>query len=211
MTRSLFFVVLIITLEASANCEAWFNALDIKLNQKNCLSLCTSAQVDMSTFSCPSQCDILCKVAKNNSKSVLGSAYPGLNESEKKLVANYPIEALKAAKSKFEAEALADQTTREGSIDGENDAARHFFWAALLSREIGVELATEFLDAHEKDPNQKADSRAMDLANNREGLLAYGRLSKKNNFTETQLVDEFKKRFNEKSLSILKPKIKGEL
>ena len=45
----------------------------------------------------------------------------------------------------------------------------------------------------------------MDLANNREGLLAYEKLKIKNKLTDEDMISEFKKRYEGNNLSILKP------
>ncbi len=203
---------------SSADCKEWF--LDQKLNvgSDTCLGRCIVAEVDMATFSCRSECEVLCHpkktknkkikkqtAAKNEEKNNSGSLYPGLNDAEKKIVSENPLKAVVVGIQKFKAEHIADTLFSYGSIDGENDAARHFMWAALMAKEIGSDLATQFLDAHEKNPDQKPEQRAMDLANNREGLLAYEKLKIKNKLTDEDMISEFKKRYEGNNLSILKP------
>ncbi len=211
-------IALFFSKNSSANCKQWF--LDQKLNAgaDTCLGRCIVAEVDMATFSCRSECDLLCrptktkvqkikkpmatkKVESNNS----GSLYPGLNESEKKLVSENPLKAVVVGIQKFKAEHMANTLFSYGSIDGENDAARHFIWAALMAKELGSDLATQFLDAHEKNPNEKPEQRAMDLANNREGLLAFEKLKARSKTSDEDIINEFKLRYEGNNLSILKP------
>jgi hypothetical protein len=59
----------------------------------------------------------------------------------------------------------------QGTIDNHNDAFRHVYWSAMLSREFGAEFAQQYTSAHETAPwNTMAGSEAMDLYNNRIGL-----------------------------------------
>jgi len=53
-------------------------------------------------------------------------------------------------------------------------------WAGLLTREIGAERAQLYLDAHEESPLQALAERAMDLADNRGGILGAQKLMKNN-------------------------------
>lgn len=49
------------------------------------------------------------------------------------------------------------------------DAFRHTLWCALNTISEGVDLAREFGNAHETNPNQPADEKNMDLHNNEVG------------------------------------------
>lgn len=49
-----------------------------------------------------------------------------------------------------------------------------------MTRELGAERAQLYLDAHEENPLQPPAERAMDLANNRGGILGAQRLMKNN-------------------------------
>ena len=53
--------------------------------------------------------------------------------------------------------------------NGDGDAFRHAYWNALMTRGHGADLAKEFADAHESNPNNPADEKAMDLHNNEVG------------------------------------------
>jgi hypothetical protein len=56
-----------------------------------------------------------------------------------------------------------------GVNDGHNDAFRHAFYNAMLTKEFGVDFAAAFGTAHEGKPGNEADREAMDLYNNELG------------------------------------------
>jgi hypothetical protein len=62
-----------------------------------------------------------------------------------------------------------DRFDGPGGEDGHQDAFRHIYWNALLSRKFGEEFATAFATAHEGVPGNPADREAMDLYNNELG------------------------------------------
>jgi hypothetical protein len=218
MKYCLIIFVLLFSKISFADCKDWFVIQKLRAGGETCLGDCIVADVDMGTFSCRNQCDVLCRpkkvkvkkikkpvIIKKPEKNNSSSLYPGLNEAEKKIISEYPLKAMGVGVQKFKAEYIANKLFSYGSIDGENDAARHFMWSALTAREIGSELATQFLDAHEKNPDQKPEQRAMDLANNREGLLAYEKLKNKGKTLDEDIINEFKERYDGNNLSILKP------
>ncbi|HEV2762490.1 MAG TPA: hypothetical protein VGV38_05795, partial [Pyrinomonadaceae bacterium] len=53
--------------------------------------------------------------------------------------------------------------------DGHQDAFRHAYWNALMTREFGADFARKFATAHEGVPGNAADREAMDLYNNEVG------------------------------------------
>jgi len=56
------------------------------------------------------------------------------------------------------------------SNDGHQDALRHAYWNAMLTREFGADFAERFTTAHEGNPENTAGAReAMDLYNNELG------------------------------------------
>ncbi|MES9939962.1 MAG: LysM domain-containing protein [Candidatus Thiodiazotropha sp. 6PLUC2] len=57
----------------------------------------------------------------------------------------------------------------KGGEDGHNDAMRHSFYSAMLTKEFGVGFAESFATAHEGVPGNPADREAMDLFNNELG------------------------------------------
>ncbi len=51
-----------------------------------------------------------------------------------------------------------------------SDAFRHCYWSAILSRDIGYYNALMFTNAHESDPRNPKNEKAMDIHNNSIGL-----------------------------------------
>ena len=56
-----------------------------------------------------------------------------------------------------------------GGEDGHNDAFRHAYWNALMTKNFGEKFAAAFGTAHEGVPGNPADKEAMDLFNNELG------------------------------------------
>lgn len=75
--------------------------------------------------------------------------------------------------------------------------------AFLLSKSIGEKNAEAVLNAHETNPKEPNDERAMDLANNRLGLLNYKKL--KENLDSERVKKSFLEELKNKKLIILKP------
>jgi len=50
--------------------------------------------------------------------------------------------------------------------DGHNDAFRHAYWNALMTKRFGADFTARFTNAHEGVAGNKADREAMDLYNN---------------------------------------------
>lgn len=50
--------------------------------------------------------------------------------------------------------------------DGHNDAFRHAYWNALMTKHFGLEFAEKFATAHEGVPNNPQHRETMDLYNN---------------------------------------------
>ena len=82
-----------------------------------------------------------------------------------------------------------------------SDACRHFIWSALLYKEFGSKLSVEILNAHEKNLNQASQEKAMDLANNRLGLIEAQNLKKIN---DESILKSFQKNLKSKNFIILK-------
>jgi len=57
----------------------------------------------------------------------------------------------------------------QGRADGHNDACRHAYWNALMTRTFGAEWAEQFATAHEGRPGDSPTANAMDLYNNEVG------------------------------------------
>jgi len=202
----IYFVVLIMLLASQAiadTCQDWFNGLNLKKDSM-CLSKCESAMVGMDTFMCHDRCDEFCK---NIPIKVLGTVayYPGLNSTERKLIARYPVEAIKVYFAKRDAENATERMFGSDGVDDETDAFRHFMWAGLIDKEIGPKLARQFLDAHEANDGKSASS-VMDLNNNAEGLAAVDKMIKEQNFSADNLVKEAIKELRDGILTVIRPR-----
>jgi hypothetical protein len=122
-----------------------------------------------------------------------------------KLCATYPKEAMKVYQQKEKAVGMVKRLFHRNQSDDESDAARHFFWSALLTKELGAPLAKQFLDAHEAG-NSKADpGTAMDLANDKVGLDAANNMIKSDKFTDRELEKEMWDDLKAKKLLVLDP------
>lgn len=162
-------------------CILWLQNAKIAPGSKGCELKCATLMVDMETFVCPNQCDLLCKQEVKSSIPGKLLYYPGLTPAEKRLVEKYPKEALNVFVQKTRAELSSSRNFPDQNMNDESDAFRHFIWAGLLTKELGTEKAKEFLDAHEEDPEQPPSERAMDLHNNNKGQRAAEMLIQKMN------------------------------
>ena len=188
------------------DCARWFKNGKIAVGPR-CPSQCQVLSTGMGTFLCPRDCEKFC-ATRPDPKTGLGKYlfYPGLTSKEKELVAKYPKEALKVFIQKEKAQsATYNKFKRDGERD-ESDAYRHFVWAGFLSKELGPDLAKEFLDAHEADSSGDDPDKAMDLANNRAGLLAAEHLRKEKRLTDAEIEREAEEALAGKTLIVLKPK-----
>lgn len=97
--------------------------------------------------------------------------YQTLNSEEKKLVKQYPAQALAIRKNV--AVAVSETLTRFGTNDfnGRSDAFRHAYFLALNTLDVGSEIAKLFGDAHESNvPAAYILEKNMDLHNNQVGI-----------------------------------------
>lgn len=186
-------------------CKIWFSESKLKPGS-DCLVKCNSLTTGMDTFFCPQSCPDLCK-SNSIDEKVLGRVlyYPGLTLEERKLVRQYPKDAITVFFQKGEAEAAAIKVFNRDAQNDESDAFRHFVWAGLLSKELGPDLAKKFLDAHEAAGRTDNPSRAMDLANNRAGLLTAERLKRENKLTQSEIEKEATLRHRFRALLLLSP------
>jgi len=153
-------------------------------------------------------CLRLLKKMCHTSYKILGSLlyYPGLTSDERKLVEQYPREALIVFMQKQKAESATERVFGRDSQGDESDAFRHFVWAGYLAKELGPDSAKKFLDAHEATERSEDPDRAMDLANNRAGLIAAERLSREKKLTDVEVEKEAIDALRTGTLSVLKPK-----
>jgi hypothetical protein len=187
-------------------CDDWFEKSGIKQTDADCLLKCSSLPVGMGTFYCTKECYNLCSKIPISDKLIFKFAYyPGLTDAEKALITKSPDKALHVYQQMRIAEERTDKYFPKGLIDDESDAFRHFVWACLLYKELGSSDAQLFLDAHENNYRQPTEQKAMDLANNRAGLLEAERL-KKSNFLDLKNIETKALEYLKQSkLVILKP------
>lgn len=159
-------------------CQKWFER-NVKKVQNDCELDCASFIVDMGSFHCPNECDELCSAfKKTTSRPGRFFFYPGLTSAERRLIDQNPKEAMVVFIQKTRAELSSSRNFPVQGFSDESDALRHYVWAGLLTKELGAERAQLYLDAHEENRLQSPAERAMDLANNRGGILGAHKLMK---------------------------------
>lgn len=187
------------------DCVDWFNASKIKAGSKDCELNCAIIMTDMGTFMCPDQCRELCKPPPASSTPNKLIYYPGLTPSEKKLVEQYPKDAITVFVQKTRAEWASDRNFPTQELNDEGDAFRHFVWAGLLTKELGKDKALGFLNAHEDNRLQPADERSMDLSNNQSGIRAAENLISVKKFNIENLEQKALDDLREKRLEVINP------
>ena len=206
VTRFVFLTFLVAAYCFGDSCDEWFKKSKLKPGP-DCLTRCASLQTGMDTYMCPQQCALFCR-PQSSVEKMLGKAayYPGLTAGERKLIARYPKEALTVFLAKQQAESATKRRFGRDDDGDEGDAFRHFVWAGLLSKELGPELGKKFLDAHESDQGDDNPGKAMDLANNRAGLLAAEQLRKSGNLNQDELEKDAVNALKNHTLIVLSPK-----
>ncbi len=197
----------------SPKCIKWFSESKISTNDRDCSLKCGTLGTGMDSFMCPQACNELCKPRPEDDdySKALGRYlyYPGLTLEERRLVSKYPREAIKVFSQKQAAESATMRTFNRDAQNDESDAFRHFVWAGLLTKELGSDLAKQFLDAHEGDGRTNDPSRAMDLANNRAGLITAEKLLREGTLTESTLEKSALDAIAAKTLIVLEPRDRG--
>ena len=179
-------------------CLRWFQQKVEVTNKETCERNCAVAKRDMGSFSC-TECKDYCEIAFRLEEVEKPEIYtPLLNTTELSLAAKHPSAVWKVYESKSFAEEAAKEKFGFNDEGDESDALRHFAWASRITRDLGSNLAEEFLDAHEAGGDFNSDSTAMDLANNRAGILFS--LKAGANLTDSQIISEALKRIQENKL-----------
>lgn len=190
--------------EPDNECKQWFKDKGLKPGP-SCLLACTSAGTDMGTFVCPDECDDLCRSEISEKFFFkISDLYPGLTAEEKGLAAKEPLKTIQAYKLSWEAEDICSEVYFKSRTNDESDACRHFVWAILLTRELGADFANRILNAHEQDPKEPKPEQAMDLANNRLGIIVAGQLFKHQKFGEHEILEAFRENLINGRFIILK-------
>ena len=188
-------------------CKTWFNNAGLKLGE-DCLLECSIATTDMKTFHCSSMCDILCKSPiKERFIFNISDLYPGLTHLEKVLSAKYPKKMLKAYNLSWKAERMCISIFPVISLDDVGDACRHFVWSSMLYKQFGMDFSQKILNAHEQNTRQSQESKAMDLANNRIGLMTAQKLINTGQYKESELIQVFKEKLKNGEIVVLKKEI----
>lgn len=193
------------------DCEIWFKNANLKKDD-NCLLNCTTTNVDMGTFNCPSRCDKLCKIRlKENVIFDISKLRYGLTPAERALVVKYPDEMVEAFKlSKKASKVCEKEFPNNIGLNDIADACRHFIWASNMNKKLGSKLTDEILNAHEIDVEQPLREKAMDLANNRVGMVSSELLIKENKFNDEEVLKDFKTRLKKGQFIILEKKRRGK-
>jgi len=214
MYRLQLFIALIFILHFSragfasdSTCDSWFKNSHLKAGP-GCLAACSTLSTDMLTFDCHDLCSTYCKnSAITDFIFKVSDLYPGLTSSERALAAQNPIDALKGYKDALTAENICAGKFGGSRTNDESDACRHFVWAGLMYRNIGNDLASKFLNAHEDFIGNPEDEKNMDLENNSTGLSEAKNLSDLGTFTNDDLVKKFDADLSNGKLKVLKPRI----
>ncbi len=172
---------------ATKNCDKWFEK-NIGKIRNDCPADCATIRIDMGTFQCHSECPELCAALKKTTTSEPGRfiLYPGLTPAERKLIDKNPKEAIAVFVAKSRAEI---SSTRNFPVQGF----------------INSERAQIYLDAHEENRLQPTAERAMELANNRGGILAAQKLLNNGPFELRQLEQQALDDLRSHRLVILNP------
>lgn len=185
-----------------ASCEDWISNLNIK-KSKNCEEKCRVAPTDMSSYMCPRTCKELC--SQNDPEPQL-NIY-GLTDDELSFCKKNIKTCLKAYKLTWDAENLCrSMYDGRSETNDETDACRHYVWATMLARDIGVEDAETILNAHENNPFEPEDEKAMDLANNRLALVDFLK-NKSKKYDDKSILDSFLSNLKKKKIIVISPRV----
>ncbi len=171
--------------------------------KKECRPVCVHHEDGTET--CHQECSDITCIESIASKVIFSvSGLYGLTPSERSLASKEPTKTLKAYRLSWTAELECNNLYLQSRTNDESDACRHFVWAWLLTKDLGVEFANNVLNAHEDDSREPQTERAMDLANNRQGQLAEQTSKSPND--EAEMLRSFKENILKKNLIILTPK-----
>jgi len=185
------------------DCLGWFEGNKIA-RDADCLLNCASAPVELATFTCNGRCNEFCNIStRANLLFALSDIYPGLTPAERALASQEPVKTVGAYHTSWEAEEICNTLYSINITNDESDACRHFVWAALLTDKYGPEFANRILSAHEQDPKQAESEKAMDLANNRQGILAAESLKKNNQNNPEKVLESFKENLKLRNLIVI--------
>ncbi len=217
MITKLIFAFLLILPPAFADeeCLQWMLDGGVLPGSNDCELSCAIIGVDMGTFTCPNQCEKLCRVYLpdyiTNNLTWAGN----LTDSDKALIKKFPLDALKVYQSKKTAEESTKKLFKDNFRNDESDAFRHAVWSGLLTKKLGREKAQLFLDSHESSPNSPPEEVDMDKFNNSKGISMAEELTKNKKFSRENLEKDVLKALGEGKLKVIHksgklPKWKGD-
>ncbi len=147
-----FFIVLYFSFrgfEEEVTCDSWFKESHLKAGP-GCLVACSPLSTEMSTFDCHENCSTYCKsFALTDFIFKVSDLYSGLTNSERALATQNPIDALKGYKDALTAENICSAKFGGSRTNDESDACRQFVWSGLMFSDIGSDLVSKILNAHE--------------------------------------------------------------
>ena len=192
-------------------CADWFKNAKLKAGD-DCLLECVSVETDMDTFHCPDLCGRLC--SESIPKQILfntSGMYASLTKAERALSVKYPKEAIQAYLLSHKAEKICYSLFNKNNTNDVSDACRHFMWSALLYEKFGHKFSSIVLDTHEADPKQPKRERAMDMSNNRLGLVTAEKIltkkkggrKKRKKLTKKVLIKAFRKHLKKGNVIVL--------
>ncbi len=197
--KTIFFLILFAISVHADECDKWFKKLNLKTD--TCVTSCSLANVDMTTYMCTLECDKLCKqFADENSN------FYGLTQAELGLCSNNKIKCLNAYKLSWAAEKLCLRIYSQSRTNDESDACRHYIWAILVSKEEGVDFAQKVLEAHEINPKEAKEETEMDTFNNKIAIDDFKKIEKSKNITDEEVIQNFKNNIRNKKFKIMKPR-----
>ena len=189
---------------AAEECHSWFQRAQLRID-KNCFLKCTATSVNRYIFYCPDLCGRFCKRSKKERLLFkVSKFYPGLTDSERALIAIHPMKMLKSYILTWKADHLCLSIFRRSGENDASDACRHFVWAALLYEKWGQEFSQQVMNAHEQDRWQTKEEKAMDLANNRLGVIVAKQLLQENQFNGKTLLKSFQANWKSGHIVIIK-------
>ena len=193
---------------ASDSCESKFLAAGIKPGTKDCETSCATLPFGMGDFNCSMACEDFCKTyLKPETVGDLARFVEprALTPQEKSLIAKFPLEAIKVYQAKKAALNSTRRIFGDNFRNEESDAFRHFVWAGMLREQVGKDLASAFLNAHEASSIAPQTETKMDQLNNSKGVDTATKLMNEKKFSEEALERAALQSIKNGDLNVLSP------
>ena len=198
------FFLLIFSFYARADiCNDWFKNANLKAGD-DCLLKCVSIETDKDTFSCLEMCPKFCFSGMRKTLIFhLLAFYPGLTKAERALTAYYPKKMWQAYRLSWRAEKICLSLFKISGSHDVSDACRHFMWSALLYQALGYKFSLKVSYAHESDPKQTKEEKAMDTTNNKRGAIIAKELLQNNRWSKKNLIKAFQKDLKSGNITVM--------